>query len=162
MLNCAIINLSLSVLSFATIGCRKGGQMSAAMELIERANREKKGIVIIVSGARNMGTRIPICVRFKTNRQDGIVQETSHHDEELTLELDLRHGTNKTAYVCDKNHTKVRVSEFLITDSVRQDSPSYAFISAHVFTSLDELDYQHTDKIPLIPEVENSHHMSEW
>ena len=101
--------------------------MSTGMQIIERANREGKGIVIIISAAKKMGTRIPICVRIKNNN-NSVVQETSHHDEELTLELSPHIGTNKVAYVCDKNRTKVRVSEFLITECVKKDVPVYAFL----------------------------------
>ena len=136
--------------------------MSAAMEIIKRANREKRGIVIILSAAKEMGTRIPICVRLKSNNGDGSIQETSHHGEKLTLEVDLRNSNNKVAYVCDESHTKVKVAEFLYTDSVKRGSPVYAFISAHVFTSFDELNITKTEQIPLIPEVKNAHYMSEW
>ena len=136
--------------------------MSAAMEIIKRANQENKGIVIIVSG-KEMERRIPICVRIK-NGTNNTIQETSHHNEELTLELDLNNGSRKVAYVCDKKHTKVKVSEFLFKDSVRTGKPSYSFLSAHVFMSLDEIETNPTisDVIPLIPEVEKNHFMSEW
>lgn len=135
--------------------------MSTAIQIIERANRENKGVVIIVSG-KEMERRIPICVRFKSNHKNGVVQETSHHAEELTLELDLRGGINKVAYVCDKNRTKVKVSEFLITDSVKDGAPAYAFLSAHVFTSLDELENPKTDGIPFIPTIQENHYGNEW
>ena len=144
-----------------SIMLQEGGQMSTAMQIIERANRENKGIVIIISG-REMERRIPICVRFKSNYKKGIAQETYHHAEELTLELDLRNGANKLAYVCDKNRTKVRVSEFLITDSVRDGAPAYAFLSAHVFTSLDELESPQTEGIPCIPTIQENHFGNEW
>ncbi len=136
--------------------------MSTAMEIIKRANRENRGIVIILSGAKEMGTRIPICVRVKANNRNGSIQETSHHGEKLTLEVDLRNSNNKVAYVCDENHTKVKVSEFLFTDSVKEGLPVYAYISAHVFTSFDELNITRAEPIPLIPEVKNAHYMSEW
>lgn len=135
--------------------------MSTAMQIIERANREKKGVVIIVSG-KEMARRIPICVRFKSNQKKGVIQETSHHEEELTLELDMRNGGNKVAFVCDKNRTKVRVSEFLITDSVKDGAPAYAFLSAHVFTSLDELESPQTEGIPCIPMIQENHYGNEW
>ena len=139
----------------ATLCCKEGGLMSTAMEIIERANREKKGIAIIISGSPEMGTRIPICVKMKN-------QETSHHNEEITLEVDLSNYMNKVAYVCDEKRTKVKVSQFMYTDSVRRDAPAYAFLSAHVFVSYDEVAVQKMEEVPLIPELKDYHYVSEW
>ncbi len=136
--------------------------MSTAMQIIEKANREGKGIVIIVSGAEKMGTRIPIRVRFKNSQKNGAVQETDSHGEELTLELSLHNGTDKFARICGAENTKVRVSEFLFTDSVKEGMKAYAFLSAHVFTSLDEVENPQTNGIPFIPEAHGDHHGNEW
>ena len=138
--------------------------MSTAMEIIERANRENRGIVIILSG-KEMERRIPIRVCYKSRDKNGILQEqeSTSHGEVLTLDIDLSGGINgKVAYVCDKKRTKVKLSEFLITDSVKKGKPVYAFLSAHIFRSIDELDISMREEIPFIPKVENPHYMSEW
>lgn len=136
--------------------------MSTAMELIKRANREEKGITIVVSASKEMGSRIPIRVRYKSTHKKEI-QETAHHGEELTLDVDLSGGINrKVAYVCDQNRTKVKVAEFLFTDSVKDGQPAYAFLSVHVYTSIDELEFPEKEKVQFAAKTEQHHYMSEW
>lgn len=133
--------------------------MSTAMESIEKAIRNKKGILIVISAARTMEHWLPIRVKFVDNVGNEILQPTAHHDEELTLEVNMK---QHIAYVCNRERTRVRVTSLVDTSSVSDGLPAYAFISKHVVSSLyDEMDFM-LDENGVVHKEEANPFTNEW
>lgn len=113
--------------------------MSTAMQIIKKANRENKGIEVIISGSKTMNDRPPILFKYRTFFQNGVLQKTAHHGEEVVIEADLRDTINKVAYVEYKGQRiKVSLEHVGVTDSVMSDKPAYAFLSKHIYSLVDE------------------------
>lgn len=145
-------------------GCKEGGQMSTAMEIIKKAKREKKGVVILVSGEEMGETRIPIILKYK-DPKTGEWKETDSYpgrEAELTLEVDTSNPVKKVGRVCNKERTKVRVHEVYTTGSYKEGKPAYAFMSAHVIDCFNDFLNHGNQQVTIKPEVQNPHAGAEW
>lgn len=137
--------------------------MSTAMQIIKKAIREEKGVEILISGSEIMGDRPPILFRYKTNFNNGVVQETNHHGEKVVIEADLRNPLNKVAYVYHgKEKLEVMLEHVGVTSSVKSNRPVYAFLSKHIYTLLDEHGLPKVGKEPTIHHTDENLYGNEW
>ena len=151
-------------MSFATFGCKEGGQMSTAMELIMKAKQEKKGILILICGEEMGENRIPIILKYK-DPKTGEWKETDEHPErkpEITIEVDVSNPVKKVGRICNKERTKVRVHDVYTTGSYKKGKPAYAFMSAHVIDCFNDFLNRGNQQVELVPEVQNPHAGAEW
>ncbi len=102
--------------------------MSTAMQVIEKAIREKKGVRIFLSNHKTMDGVIPVCLHFAGNRFR--IKETSRHDgNELQLEVDYRHGPIKVAWPCGSPEMKVQIEGIYEVDNLwNHHFAVYAFL----------------------------------
>lgn len=112
MLNCVIIVLLLSVLSFVAFGYKEGGQMSTAIDVIKKAIEEEKGIRIFLTHTKEFDGAIPVRIKFVGN-YFRLKETDSHNKDELVLEVNSRSEPHKVAWPSGKPKMRVEIENIL-------------------------------------------------
>lgn len=137
--------------------------MSTAMQVIEKAIREKKGVRIFLSNHKTMEGVIPVCLHFAGNRFR--IKDTSRHDgNELQLEVDYRNGPIKVAWPCGSPEKKVQIEGIYEVDNLwSHHFAVYAFLFDGTVSCWSNSEVvEVTEKPHKVPKAKSQHIMAEW